>query len=69
MFSFCQFCDVAKVVITQRKDLDKFGYKLNKRFLKKKFLKNIFGYLLEPCREIWQFFLNFDHILATENIF
>jgi hypothetical protein len=36
IFSFCQFCDVAKVVITQRKDLDKFGYKLNKRFKKKK---------------------------------
>jgi hypothetical protein len=38
MFSFCQFCDVAKVVITQRKDLDKFGYKLNERFKKKEIL-------------------------------
>jgi hypothetical protein len=45
----------------------KFGYKLN---MKKKVLKHpsiIFGYLLEPCIEIWWFFLNFGRIRATEN--
>jgi hypothetical protein len=28
----------------------------------------IFGYLLEPCIEIWQDFLSFDQIMATENL-
>jgi hypothetical protein len=28
----------------------------------------IFEYLFEPCIEIWNFFLNFDWILATENL-
>jgi hypothetical protein len=35
------------------------------------FFKNIFLYfwlLLEPCIEIWRFFLNFGQILATENL-
>jgi hypothetical protein len=26
------------------------------------------GYLLEPCIEIWRFFLNFFQILAIENL-
>jgi len=35
------------------------------------FKKNIFLYfwlLLEPCIEIWLFFLNFSRILASENL-
>jgi hypothetical protein len=28
----------------------------------------IFGYLFEPCLEIWQIFLNFIQILVIENL-
>jgi hypothetical protein len=34
----------------------------------KKIVIYIFGYLLEPCIEIWKIFLNFDQIMATENL-
>jgi hypothetical protein len=29
---------------------------------------NIFGCILEPCIETWQFFLNFGRMLAVENL-
>jgi hypothetical protein len=29
---------------------------------------NIFGYVLEPCKKSGDFFLNFDQILAIENL-
>jgi hypothetical protein len=51
----------------QEEDLAKFGYKLFMKAILKKYL-DVFGYLLEPCIEIWQNFLNIDQIMATENI-
>ncbi len=64
---FCQFCDVTKVTMIHRKDLAKFGYKLNMKIVFKKILL-YFYYLLRPWIEIWQVFLNFGWILAVENL-
>jgi hypothetical protein len=50
-----------------RKDLAKFGYKLNMRIFFFKYLY-IFNYLVQPWIEIWQVFLNFGWILAVENL-
>jgi hypothetical protein len=47
-------------------DLDKFGYKLNRKIIFLKMLSIIFCYLLEPCIEIWQIFLNCGWIMAIE---
>jgi hypothetical protein len=68
---FRQFCDVAKSGDDLQGDLANFGYyKLN---MKVKFVKHTSSSsfwlpLLEPCAEIWRFFLNFGQILAVENL-
>jgi len=69
---FRQFCDVAKSGDDLQRDLANFGYyKLN---MKVKFVKHpsssssFWLPLLEPCAEIWRFFLNFGQILAVENL-
>jgi len=36
--------------------------------MKIKNFKTPFGYLFEPCIEIWQIFLNFSQILSLENL-
>jgi len=59
---FCQFCDIAKVVVA------KFGYKLNMKVIFKKKAFFYSGYLLELCIEIEWFFLDFSWIMATENL-
>jgi hypothetical protein len=39
---------------------------MNEKFFRDPFY--IFCYLLEPCTEIWNIFLNFGRILAVENL-
>ncbi len=46
-------------------DLANFGYKLNITVTISNFY--IFGYLLEPCIEIWIFFLRYSRIMAIIN--
>jgi hypothetical protein len=69
---FRQFCDVAKSGDDLQGDLANFGYyKLN---MKVKFVKHTSSSssfwlsLLEPCVEIWRFFLNFGQILTVETL-
>ncbi len=63
-----QFCDVAKVaMIHSKEDLNKFGYNLNIKVI----IQNPSIFLatcLEPCTEIWLFFLNIGLIMAIENL-
>jgi hypothetical protein len=47
--------------------LSKFGYKLNMKIRVFEHLP-FFGYLLEPCIEIWQSFLHFSLILGIESL-
>jgi hypothetical protein len=46
-------------------NLAKFGYKINMIFLKKKSIY-VFGYLFEPCIEVWKVVINFGQIMAIE---
>jgi hypothetical protein len=64
-----QFCDVPKVAIIHVcEDLDRFGYKLNMKLIFLKHQVYVFGYLLEPCVNIWRFFFQIlNWILAIEN--
>jgi len=65
-FCFGQFSrDVPKWQWATR-SLAKFGYriKFESRILRTSF--NIFGYVLEPCIEIWENFLKFGRFMASE---
>jgi hypothetical protein len=49
-------------------DLAKCGYKLKYESRIFQISFNIFGYILESCKKIWQNFLIFFQLLAIENL-
>jgi hypothetical protein len=69
IFSWGQFCDVAKEVMIHRKIF--FQIWATSKIGKQKTLKHLSIFLakiLEPHIEIWRYFLNFGRILAIENL-
>jgi hypothetical protein len=61
VFLFCpfSFCCCSQIGGDPQEGLSKIGYKLNMKIRVFKHLP-FFGYLLEPCIEIWQSLLNFS---------
>ncbi len=59
VFFFCYFCDVAKMAMTHKNILAKFGKKIHIKVKHLQHLCIFFGYILEPClKKTQQFFLS-----------